>query len=72
MPVIRATNNGVTAVIDSSGQVAAQLPQNVAAVLEHELALVESATPYKRFGNAITWLLLIVLTGLTFWRIKRS
>lgn len=72
MPVIRATNNGVTAVIDSSGQIVAQLPQNVADVLEYELPLVESATPYKRFGNAITWLLLLVLSGLAYWRHKGS
>lgn len=65
-PVIRATNNGVTAIIDSSGNIAAQLPQNVAGVLEHELQLVQSATPYKRFGNAITWLLLIVFSSAVF------
>lgn len=72
MPVIRATNNGVTAVVDSSGNIVAQLPQNTADVLEHELQLVESATPYKRFGNAITWILLVILTGLALWRNKRS
>lgn len=72
MPVIRATNNGVTAVVDSSGDIVAQLPQNVADVLEHELQIVTSATPYKRFGNAITWLLLIMLSSIVFWRHQKT
>lgn len=70
-PVVRATNNGVTAIIGSSGQVLAQLPQNVATVLEYELALVDSSTPYKRFGNALSWLLLVLLSALVLWQKSR-
>ncbi len=71
-PVVRATNNGVTAVINASGDIAAQLPQNVSAVLEYKLELVESTTPYKRFGNALTWLLLAMLSAFAFWHSRKS
>lgn len=71
-PVVRATNNGVTAIANSSGEIVASLPQNVADVLEYQLELVESSTPYQRFGNALTWLLLILLTGSAYILKKRE
>jgi apolipoprotein N-acyltransferase len=72
MPVIRATNNGVTAVIGSDGGILAQLPQNQAAVLTHELALVSSYTPFKRFGNGLTWLCLLILSTLVWFVMRRT
>jgi len=71
-PVVRVTNNGITAIIDSSGEVKAQLPQNVADVLQHELVIVESATPYKRFGNALGWGLLLLITITVYARRKQA
>lgn len=69
-PVVRATNNGVTAIVNSSGDIVAQLEQNKADVLEYQLALVHSSTPYQRFGNALTWLLVVMFSVLAYF-IKR-
>ena len=65
-PVVRATNNGVTAITNSSGEIVAQLQQNVEDVLEYQLPLVQSHTPYQRFGNALTWLLIAIFSKLAY------
>ena len=65
-PVVRATNNGVTAITNSSGEIVAQLQQNVEDVLEYQLPLVQSHTPYQRFGNALTWLLIAIFSLLAY------
>ena len=66
-PVIRITNNGITAVINENGEVAEMLEQNIAGVLSHELVISEAKTPYKQFGNLPTWLLIILLCAGYFW-----
>lgn len=69
-PLLRATNNGVTAIIDEKGRIDARLPQFVAGVLTAEVALVTGQTPYLRFGDWPLWLFSSV--GLIFmaWRRK--
>ncbi|APE32436.1 apolipoprotein N-acyltransferase [Halomonas aestuarii] len=65
-PVIRATSNGVTALIDPRGRVTARAPQFETAVLEGEITATEGLTPFTRTGSWPTWLLaaLMVLPGL--------
>ncbi|MDU0111533.1 nitrilase-related carbon-nitrogen hydrolase [Psychrosphaera aquimarina] len=71
MPVVRVTNNGVTAVIDQTGQISASINQNIAKVLTYPLNLSASHAFYKRFGNLTTWLLMLLLTVILFWRRKK-
>lgn len=63
MPVVRVTNNGVTAVIDHKGEIADLLEQNVTAVLNSKLNLVESHSVYKQFGDLIVFILMLVFTS---------
>jgi apolipoprotein N-acyltransferase len=51
LPLLRATNTGVTAAFDHQGNLLGQLPQFSDAVLEIEFPLVDGATPYTTFGN---------------------
>jgi apolipoprotein N-acyltransferase len=51
MPVIRATNNGVTAVTDFQGKITAQLPQFTEAVLRADVTPTTGKTPYVQFGG---------------------
>jgi apolipoprotein N-acyltransferase len=51
LPVLRATNTGVTAAYDHNGELLGKLPQFTDGVLNIEFSLVEGATPYLRFGN---------------------
>lgn len=75
MPVLRVTNNGVTAVIASDGRIEAQLPQFEQAVLSHTIKIAPSNTPYKTFGNLFTWLFTLVLVtaaAIVQWRVQAS
>jgi apolipoprotein N-acyltransferase len=50
-PMLRATNTGVTALIDHRGQVSAQLPGYQQAVLRGLVQGRSGSTPYVRWGN---------------------
>jgi apolipoprotein N-acyltransferase len=49
--MLRATNTGVTAIIDQKGFVKAVLPEFVAETLEGEVQGYSGMTPYARWGN---------------------
>ncbi len=55
--LLRATNTGITAVIDPIGRVVERLPQFEIGVLEATVSGYEGATPYVRWGNYAVLLL---------------
>ncbi len=61
--MLRATNTGVTAIIDPRGRVVARLPQFAEGVLEGEVRGYVGASPYVKFGNTPIVLLCVVLLG---------
>jgi apolipoprotein N-acyltransferase len=52
-PMLRATNNGATAIIDARGQVAQLIPFYRQGVLSARVQGMAGTTPYIRFGNAL-------------------
>jgi apolipoprotein N-acyltransferase len=52
-PMLRATNTGITSIIDYRGAEIARLPWFTRGVLEGTIAGRAGATPYARFGDAI-------------------
>ena len=71
-PVIRVTNNGVTAIVDERGKITQILPQFEEAVLTSELNITNSQTFYHQFGNLPLYLLLLLLLAVKFWTKTRS
>ena len=61
--MIRATNNGVTALIDQYGQIRTRIPQFQQEVLIGEVQPMQGLTPYLRWRSAPLGLL-VVLTLL--------
>ena len=61
LPMIRAANTGVSAVIDAHGRVIASLDMEEEGVIDHLLPLPRAATPYARWRD---WTLLSLLTLL--------
>jgi apolipoprotein N-acyltransferase len=51
--MLRATNTGMTAVIDPGGQIQAQAPEFTRSVLTHTVSGMAGATPYVRWGNTM-------------------
>jgi apolipoprotein N-acyltransferase len=58
--LLRATNTGMTAVIDDGGRVEQTLPQFKPAVLKATVRGFDGATPYARVGN---WLVVLLALG---------
>src|SRR5262249_48305399 len=70
LPILRAANNGVSAIIDAEGRVLKKLDLNVKGVIDTSLPLPRAETLYARFGD---WLfaanaLLFALAALVLRR----
>lgn len=64
LPLIRATNNGITAFVNHKGELVGRAPQFEATSLTSELKLTDGVTPYRYWGDFPLWL--ISLAGLIF------
>jgi apolipoprotein N-acyltransferase len=62
--MLRATNTGVTAVVDPRGRVAGRLPAFTEGVLEARVEGRTGATPYVRAGNAPVVALVGLIVGI--------
>ncbi|TKB46189.1 apolipoprotein N-acyltransferase [Thalassotalea mangrovi] len=76
-PMLRATNNGITAVINHQGEIAASVPQFEQATLSTEVRLTSGETPYSQWGYLIERILvsliaifLAITAILARWRRK--
>ncbi len=70
LPLVRAANTGISAVIDPYGRVVERLPLNSRGIIDADLPQALAATPYARFGR---WVLvplvgLLALAGLLLAR----
>ncbi len=70
--MLRATNTGVTAVIDPKGRVVAQAPVHEEAMVEAEVPGYGGATPYVRWGNAPALLLALAACAAALLSRPRS
>ncbi len=50
-PMLRATNTGVTAIIDPKGRIVASAPEFTTTTVSGEILGYQGATPYVRWGN---------------------
>ena len=64
----RGTNTGISAVIDHRGQIQAIGPQFQSEVIRGEVQPLTGLTPFARFGDWPTVVLVITLLGLGFFR----
>ncbi|MDP6264156.1 MAG: apolipoprotein N-acyltransferase [Pseudomonadales bacterium] len=65
--LIRATNNGVTAIVDHRGKISGTIPQFSRDVLTDTVQIMTGETPFSRWGS---WPILIVcLMGLVWQRL---
>jgi apolipoprotein N-acyltransferase len=71
-PMLRATNTGMTAVIDARGEVSAQLPAFTQGSLAAKVQGTQGTTPYVRLGNVLPVGLALMLLLALLWKSRRS
>ena len=73
IPLIRAANTGISAIIDSYGRLVSKLPMNRSGVLDGNLPEAKSDTIYSHFGAVFLNIILVFLLLLTIcWVIIMS
>ena len=71
--LLRATNTGISAIIDQQGRLLDKSPQFEPAVLTGEAVPLSGATPFARWGNtAVVLATLLMLLPIVFQRWSRS
>jgi apolipoprotein N-acyltransferase len=63
LPMMRAANTGISAVIDAYGRVLVSLGMQQEGIIDHQIPPARKATPYSRWGDT-TLLILVVLLGV--------
>lgn len=63
LPMIRAANTGVSAVIDAYGTVLASLDMEVQGTIDHALPPARAATLYSRWGDGMLLLVVLLLAA---------
>jgi apolipoprotein N-acyltransferase len=73
LPLVRAANTGISAVVDPYGRLVSSLPLSVEGVLDSDLPVAASRTVYSQTGIfPLTATLVICLMALIVSRIRRS
>jgi len=70
--IVRATNTGVTAVIDPEGRVRQSIPRHQPGALPARFAFRDDITFYSAHGDVFAWLCAILAIGIVFWALRAS
>jgi apolipoprotein N-acyltransferase len=71
LPLVRAANNGISAIVDPLGRVQRRLPLGEDGVIDGTLPKAIAPTAYARYGD-VPALLLMCLFGFAAWFGRRS
>ena len=72
LPIARAANSGISAVIDAYGQVRARYDLGLRGVIDSDLPVALPATPFARYGNLVMLALYIACAGAALWPLSFS
>lgn len=71
-PILRATNNGITAVIQANGEIYKKIPQFVTDVLTTQIYATYGKTPYVKFGSLFLSIInYFFLSIIIFFKVKK-
>jgi len=70
--LLRATNTGISAIIDERGEVRGSSPQFEQAILSDDIVPMRGSTPFARWGNLPTLALAGLMLVFAAWRLQRA
>ena len=70
--ILRATNNGISAIINPQGKILARSQQFKAEAIQHEVTAMTGSTPYTVLGDTPIAILALLLSALLLWRIRST
>jgi apolipoprotein N-acyltransferase len=68
LPVVRAANTGISAIIDPLGRVVRALPLGAQGLLDARLPAGISPTPYVLVRNSVAMLMVLLAGGVAIWQ----
>jgi apolipoprotein N-acyltransferase len=72
LPIARAANSGISAMIDPYGRVLSRLDLGLRGFVDAPLPVAVPATPFARFGNVILLTLLLLCVAAALWPHARN
>jgi apolipoprotein N-acyltransferase len=72
LPLVRAANTGVSAVIDPVGRIVRSLPLGAEGILDSPLPRAIEPTPFVRFRDGPAGLVMLAALGFLLWRRMRT
>ncbi len=69
--MLRATNTGVSAIINEKGNIISSSPQFIPHAISDEVKTFEGLTPYARFGNWLVIIAAFLLLLITYFILKK-
>lgn len=66
LPLVRATNNGISAIVDPVGRITGLLPLGARGVLDGALPAALPATIYGKVGNTVPFLMIMLIIAVAF------
>lgn len=71
LPVVRAANTGISAIIDPFGRISERLPMAAVGIIDSNLPTALPKTLYRRFGDGIFAVCCLLLAGLLIQTLRR-
>jgi apolipoprotein N-acyltransferase len=72
LPIVRAANSGISAVIDSYGRERARLALGLQDVIDADLPVALPVTPFARYGTFIMLGLALICAGAALWPLRST
>jgi apolipoprotein N-acyltransferase len=72
LPIARAANSGISAIIDPYGRIGGHLDLGMRGFLDVPLPVAAPVTPFARYGNVILLTLILLCVAATLWPHARN